>query len=187
MEQRRDKTVLGCVGIDEEDNIWVLPDLVWGQMETDRTVEELLSQFRTHKPHCWWMESELISKSFGPFLRKRMIEERLYTMLDPVTPARDKLIRARSIQGRMSMKKVFFPAFAPWFHDAKDQMLKFGSGGANDDFVDWLSWIGLGLTKEIAASAYRSPKSNIPKTGTMAWVVYASEQQKRRNAHTTGW
>lgn len=187
MKQKRDKTVMGCVGIDENDDIWIMPDLVWDQMETDRTVEELLAKFRQHKPHCWWLESELISKSFGPFLRKRMVEERIYTLIDPVVPSADKMTRARSIQGRMSMRKVHFPTFAPWFQDAKNQLMRFPHG-ANDDFVDWLAWIGLGLTKEIAAQSYRPPKNNAPKTGTAAWVIHSSEQRKaqQRNA-SQGW
>jgi predicted phage terminase large subunit-like protein len=186
MKQQRDKTVIGCVGIDDEDNIWILPGLVWDQMETDRTVEEILAQFRNHKPSVWWLESELISKSFGPFLRKRMIEERLYTMIDPVTPSKDKMTRARSIQGRLSMGKVRFPAFAPWFQDAKNQMMRFPYA-ANDDFVDWIAWIGLGLVKELAASSYRPPKTIIPKTGTAAWVIHASEAQKRQENRSKGW
>lgn len=186
-KEKRDKTVMGCVGIDEEDNIWIMPDLVWDQMQTDRTVEELLAQFRHHKPQCWWLESELISKSFGPFLRKRMIEERVYTLIDPVVPSKDKMTRARSIQGRMSMHKVFFPSFAPWFQDARNQLLKFPQG-ANDDFVDWLAWIGLGLTKELAATSYRPPKNNVPRTGTAAWVVYAAQQQKSKEGMPSkGW
>lgn len=185
--EKRDKTVLGCVGIDEKDDIWVLPDLVWDQMETDRTVEELLLKFRQHKPHCWWLESELISKSFGPFLRKRMIEERVYTLIDPVVPSKDKRIRARSIQGRMSMGKVHFPSFAPWYQDAVNQLIRFPYG-SNDDFVDWLAWIGLGLAKEIAAQSYRPPKLNIPKTGTAAWVIQASEQRKSQQMiNSKGW
>lgn len=186
-KQMRDKTVLGCVGIDEEDDIWILPDLVWDQMETDRTVEELLAKFKIHRPQCWWMESELISKSFGPFLRKRMVEEKIYTLIDPCIPSKDKVTRARSIQGRMAMRKVHFPSFAPWFQDAKNQLLRFPNG-VNDDFVDWCSWIGLGLAKEIAAHSYRAPKSTIPKTGTAAWVIYASEKQKARQANLSrGW
>lgn len=186
LKQHRDKTVIGGVGIDENDDIWILPDLVWDQMETDRTVEEILACFRNHRPVCHWMESELISKSFGPFLRKRMIEDRIYTLIDPVVPAKDKMTRARSIQGRMSMRKVHFPAFAPWFQDAKNQILRFPYG-ANDDFVDWLAWIGLGLTKELAASSYRPPKTKIPKTGTAAWVIYASESQKQQAKLSKGW
>jgi len=185
-KQQRDKTVIGAVGVDENDDIYILPDLCWDQMETDRTVEELLAMFRNHRPSCHWLESELISKSFGPFLRKRMIEERIYTLIDPVTPSKDKMTRARSIQGRMSMQKVFFPAFAPWFQDAKNQLLKFPYA-ANDDFVDWLAWIGLGLVKELAATSYRPPKNNAPKTGTAAWVIHTSEQQKQKENHSKGW
>src|SRR3546814_897247 len=77
-KQERDSTVLGIVGVDERDDIWVLPDLVWDQMETDRTVEEMVRAMRDHDPELWWMENELISKSFGPFLRKRMDEEKVY-------------------------------------------------------------------------------------------------------------
>ena len=115
-----------------------------------------------------------------------MVEERIYTLIDPVVPSRDKMTRARSIQGRMSMQKVFFPSFAPWFQDAKNQLLRFPAG-ANDDFVDWLAWIGLGLTKEIAASSYKPVKNNIPKTGTAAWVIYASEQQRSQSKQSRGW
>jgi predicted phage terminase large subunit-like protein len=185
-KQQRDKTVIGSVGVDANDDIWIMPDLIWQQMETDRTVEELLAMFRNRRPSCHWLESELISKSFGPFLRKRMIEERIYTLIDPVVPSKDKMTRARSIQGRMAMKKVHFPAFAPWFQDAKNQMMRFPYG-ANDDFVDWLAWIGLGLVKELAASSYRPPKSNIPKTGTAAWVIHASDQQKQQEKLSKGW
>ena len=188
-KQQRDKTVIGCVGIDENDNIWILPDLVWEQMQTDRTVNELIAKMQMHQPSIWWMENEMISKSFGPFLRKRMVETNTYTVIDPVTPTKDKMTRARSIQGRMSMRKVFFPAFAPWYQDAKAQLMRFPYG-ANDDFVDWLAWIGLGLTKEIAAHSYTRPIDDVPKTGTMAWVIHNSEQRKKaekRNKRTGGW
>src|SRR3546814_4215087 len=104
-KQERDSTVLGIVGVDERDDIWVLPDLVWDQMETDRTVEEMVRAMRDHDPELWWMENELISKSFGPFLRKRMDEEKVYTQIDPVTPSKDKRERARSTQGRRSEER----------------------------------------------------------------------------------
>lgn len=146
-EQDRDPSVLGCIGVDDNDDIWVLPDLVWDRMQTDRTVEELLIQFKVHKPQLWWMESELISKSFGPFLHKRMLAERIYCTIDTVIPHKDKPTRARAIQGRMSMRKVRFPRFAPWFPAAKREMLRFPYG-SHDDFVDWLSHIGMGLMKE---------------------------------------
>ncbi len=189
LNEERDLTVVGCVGIDENDDIWVLPDLVMDHMETDRTVEEILTIMKTHKPMMWWMESELISKSFGPFLRKRMIEERTYTMLDPVIPSKDKKTRARSIQGRMAMRKVRFPRFAPWWVDAKNQLLKFPHG-AKKDFVDFMAHIGLGLVKELSAQSDKVNKSNLPKVGTGAWVIHAGKNQARLDRikkQTQGW
>ncbi len=179
-KQQNDPTVIGCVGVDRDDNIWILPDVVWEKMETDRTVEELLHQMKTHKPLLWWMESELISKSFGPFLRKRMIETKTYCTIDPQTPSKDKRLRARAIQGRMSMQKLRFPKWVPWWRDAQSQLLKFPFG-TNDDFVDWLSWIGLGLTKEIAATNVTENR-NVVRVGSFAWVKAESRQRERAEA-----
>lgn len=181
---RRDYTVIGCVGIDEVDDIWVLPDLVWERMETDKTVEELLIKFKTHSPQLWWMEDEMISKAFGPFLKKRMVEEKTYTTLDPIRPAKDMRTRARAIQGRMQMRKVHFPKFAPWWQKARGQMLIFDSG-ANDDFVSFMSLIGQGLLKEL-----KPPTENAaPKTvsGTISWMLADTQRRATTERKQTVW
>jgi predicted phage terminase large subunit-like protein len=184
MLQHRDYTVVGCVGIDENDDIWVLPDVVWERMETDQTVEEILLQFKTHKPQLWWMESELISKSFGPFLRKRMQEERLYVPVDAVTVSKDKPTRARSIQGRSRMRKVKFPRFAPWWPQARAQLLRFPNG-TNDDFVDWLAHIGQGLVKEVGANVPRNEAPG-PATGTIGWILKDAAKRARHDKQAVG-
>jgi predicted phage terminase large subunit-like protein len=186
-KQTADSTVLGCVGVDETGDIWVLPDIVWERMETDQTVDEIIGQMKTHKPELWWMESELISKSFGPFLKRRMYEESVFTTLDPKVPTKEKKTRARSIQGRMRQRRVHFPAFAPWWPEAKQQLLKFPYG-THDDFVDWLSWVGLGLTQEYSAPKTKSAK--VITTGTLAWVKMSADAKKRREGNrkaTQGW
>src|SRR3546814_6176802 len=94
-------------------------------METDRTVEEMVRAMRDHDPELWWMENELISKSFGPFLRKRMDEEKVYTPIDPVTTSKVKRARARTIHGRMQQGKFHFPRYADWCPAAKSPLLKF--------------------------------------------------------------
>lgn len=188
VKQDRDPTVIGCVGVDSYDNIWVLPDLIWDRMQTDRTVEELLLQFKIYRPQLWWMESELISKSFGPFLHKRMLEERIYTTIDTVVPSKDKPTRARAIQGRMSMKKVKFPRFAPWFQDARREMLRFPYG-AHDDFVDWLAHIGQGLLK--ARGAHFAPANDHePPVGSIQWIMKSAlkrARQEQRLKAVEGW
>jgi predicted phage terminase large subunit-like protein len=188
-KQRRDYTCLGCIGIDENDEIWVMPDIVWRRMETDKTVEELLGQFKIHKPALWWLENEMISKSFGPFLRKRMIEDKIYTTLDPITPASDLETRGRSIQGRMAMQMVHFPKFAPWWQNARTQILTFPYA-TNDDFVSWLALIGLGLTKELKPSTGKQKKETEPATGSIQWILQRADETMRkskRDSATAGW
>lgn len=189
-KQRNDSTVLGCVGIDEDDNIWVLPDLVWDRIQTDKTVEEMIASMKRNKPMIWWMESELISKSFGPFLIKRMQEERVYTYIDPVSVHKtDKQIRARAIQGRMAMKKVKFPRFAPWFADAKAQLTKFPYG-THDDFVDFIAHIGMGLLKELPAGRFEKVNQKTFAVGSPNWLFAKSKKRiadGERDKFTKGW
>lgn len=187
-KQDRDYTVLGCVGVDSNDDIWILPDVVWDRMQTDRTVEEIIGKFKDHRPQMWWMESELISKSFGPFLHKRMTEERVFVTIDEVVPSKDKQTRARAIQGRMSMKKVRFPRFAPWFADAKSQLLRFPYA-ANDDFVDWLSHIGAGLMKA-RGQRIRPANTNDAPVGSIQWILQSAKKRARneeRKRANEGW
>ena len=179
-KQENDPSVIGCAGVDHNGHIWVLPDVVWDRMETDRTVEEIIAQMKIHRPNLWWMENEVISKSFGPFLRKRMAETMTYTVIDPVTPTKDKRSRSRAIQGRMQMGMVHFPRFAPWWPAARLELLKFPFG-AHDDFVDWLSWLGLGLLKEYEARPQTANDNPRPRTGSIQWILQQSNNNARRS------
>jgi len=118
-----------------------------------------------------------------------MHERKVYTTVDPKVPSKKKPVRARAIQGRMRMRKVHFPAFAPWWPDAKKQLLKFPYG-THDDFVDWLSWIGLGLAQEYPAEGPKKEEAKTPEVGTIAWIKMASgarEKQKRIQMVARGW
>lgn len=186
----RDYTVIGKIGVDERDNIWVLPNLIWDRMQTDRTVDELIAQMKDAEtpPAYWFLEGELISKAFGPFLQKRMDEEKVYVPLDTVTPSKDKRIMARSIQGRMAMKKVRFPRFAPWWPDAKQQLLRFDSG-THDDFVSFLSLIGLGLVKQFRPDEQVEPEKII-RVGSPTWVLRQTQlrvDREQRAKAVAGW
>lgn len=180
VKQGKDFTVVGCVGVDEKDDIWVLPDLIWERIETNRTVEELLSQMKIHSPACWYLEDELVSKSFGPFLYKRMEEERIYTPIDKIRPAHDKRLTARSIQGRMQMGKVHFPRFAHWWPEAKLQLLRFDSG-AYDDFVSFMSMVGLGLFKQYVPDE-DAPEEEAAghRSGSIEWILARTNARVHR-------
>ena len=64
--QDRDKTCLGIIGVDKDDNIWVMPDLVWGRSPTDYVVERMIDLMAKFKPMYWWAERGHISKSHRP-------------------------------------------------------------------------------------------------------------------------
>jgi len=178
--QQADYTVMGCVGVDEAGTLWVLPDLVWERMATDRTVEEMVAMMQRRQPNLWWMESELISKSFGPFLRERMMANQVYTAIDEVTVSKDKQTRGRAIQGRLSMKTVRFPRFAPWWQEARKQMLRFPNG-THDDFVDFMSHIGMGLLKQYRASpGPANDDRKVVRTGSIEWILAKTKREAER-------
>ena len=178
LKQGSDKTCLMVVGIDKDDLIWVLPDLVWRQMNAEQTVESMLRMMKAHKPMFWWAERGHISKSIGPFLRKRMLETHTFCSLIEMQPIADKQTRAQSIQGRLSMDRVRFPERAPWWPAARDQMLKFPYD-AHDDFVDTLAYIGLGLTLQVSASSAPKQSEDKPSENTYAWLKMQRDQAER--------
>jgi len=189
LKQGSDKTCLMVVGVDKEDTIWVLADLVWRQMNAEQTTESMLRMMKAHKPLFWWAERGHISKAIGPFLRKRMLETHTFCSLIETQPIADKQTRAQSIQGRMAMGKLRFPERAPWWPAARDQMLKFPYD-AHDDFVDTLAYIGLGLTLQVPAGERRAHDEGKPLENTFGYLVQqraAAEKSVKLNFGTGGW
>jgi len=183
-EQDRDKTCLVPVGVDSEGTIWVLPDVWWRHATTDIVVDAMLAMIRKRKPLAWWAERGHISKSIGPFLRKRMLEEQVFGAVHELVPAADKQTRAQSIQGRMAMRKVRFPMFAPWWAEAKQQLLQFPNG-QRDDFVDALAYIGLGLDT-ITTAVAPEPKREVKPMTLGAIRAQTAARDRARAARLGG-
>lgn len=186
-KQDRDKTALIPVGVDENDNIYILPDVFWRHAASDVSVEAMLDIMKRHKPLFWWAERGAISKAIGPFLRKRMNEAGVYASVVELTPAVDKMTRAQSIQARMAMGKVYFPSRAQWWPEARDQLLKFPHG-AHDDFVDALAYIGLGLAQQVSANVMQRAKRNA-REGTFNALKAETKRNEslRKRMANLGW
>ena len=173
----RDKTCIMPVGIDEKQNIWVLPDVWWHHGNSDQVVEAFVNLIAKYKPLMVWGEKGQIAKSLGPFIRKRMVERGAFAPIDETHPTVDKQARAASIAGRMAMQKVFFPVYAPWWGQAKDQLLKFPQV-AHDDFVDALALIGLGLMKLHVPKGQREIQQ-ADRPGTFGWLKNQTTRKNR--------
>ena len=185
-KQENDKSCHLIVGVDENDNIWIMPDLVWSRMPSDMSINAVIHLMSKYRPMMWWAEKGVIAKSIGPFLRKRMLEKRVFCSIDEIAPIADKLARAQSINARMSMGRVYFPRFARWFADARDQLLKFPHSGF-DDFVDTLSLIGLGLMKQIPAKMKPKAMPDGAPMFTLAWVKENTKRAEREARMDGGW
>lgn len=154
-----DYTCHVIVGIDALDNIYVL-DCWFAQSESDKWVDALVGTepgvvpivrglWRQWEPITHAEERGQIIGSVGPFLRKRMLLQKVFIHRKQFTSVTNKASRARSIQGYMAMLKVFFPdvaefpATAGWCDWLVTQLLRFdGQGEGVDDGVDALSLIG---------------------------------------------
>ncbi len=175
--QRNDPSCLLKIGVDKQDNIYLV-NTIWRRMPTDEAVEAMLAMGGGNmKPLLWWAERGHISKSIGPFLRKRMLETGTYINLVEVTPVADKQTRAQSIAARVAMGKVFFPKVSWWTEKAVNEMMAFPNG-TRDDFVDALAYIGLGLQSQFGpAKPAAKPKLH---EGTFAWLNKQTEWQKAK-------
>lgn len=150
--ERNDYTAGVTVGLDAEDNIWVL-DVRRGRWDSFQIVEEMLDVQRMYKSQVTGIERGQLSLAVGPYLEQRIAEERMYSMYvkDMAPGRRDKESRGRAIQGRMRQGKVLFPRDAPFMKELESEMMKFPLG-VNDDQCDALAYIGL-LLQEMTPPA----------------------------------
>jgi predicted phage terminase large subunit-like protein len=181
-KQENDETVCIVAGVDEHANIFIL-DCWHGRRKSDVVVERMIDLMDKWRPLFWWAASDHISKAIGPFLKKRMKERGVYTMISESSEVGDKQQKAQSIQGRMSMGKVYLPKHAPWASHLIRQLLRFPQA-THDDFVDAMAHLGRGINKMVNAGHGPSNDEGAgkgpPKPGTMAWIKWSSRRQERQ-------
>jgi hypothetical protein len=165
-----DRSCVGNWGLDEHDDIWLLPEIYWERKLADESVSAIVD---FGKRYSWWDffgEVGQISKAIGPFLRKEMEDEEASFNIEEFPTAGNKGARCLSIRGRMKQGKVHFP------------LLNFTGSGDDkkDDFADMIGLMGQGLMKILKAS---KPAAEPPKpivAGTFGWLRQASNEERYR-------
>jgi len=167
-----DYTEHGIAGLDFNGDLYVL-DWWREQAASNVWIERQCDLIAVHKPLIWFGETGPIRRAIEPYLRKRMEERETLCRLEWLPSITDKVMRARSIQARWSMGKVFLPMVAPWKADLVGQMLKF-PGGKYDDGVDVMSLFGRGLefvkTPKKKEPAQVVQQQMMPRRGPNAWM-----------------
>jgi predicted phage terminase large subunit-like protein len=171
-----DRTCIIPYGVDDRGDAWILPKIIWERMSSEQAVERLIKMFAEVKPVRFYTEKGMLVNSIGPFIQKRMMEEGVYTPI--ATHARtqqgDKVAFAHTARNRAAQGRIRFPRFAPWWPEAKAEMLRFPNARF-DDFVDTLSIIGMKLNQ------YTGPGANLmrkaPTDGTWGALRAQFRQQ----------
>ena len=172
-----DYTVHLVVGVDAEHNIYIL-DMWRGQETPEKWVEAVCDLVLQCKRIRWGEESGQIIKSVGPFLQRRMLEREAYCAREPYSSTRDKATRARSIQARMAMGKVFWPRNEPWLGEFMHEMLRFPAG-IHDDMVDTLSLVGRMMDNMAAAPEVERPPDETLTPTTMG-EIWQQHMRRRK-------
>lgn len=178
LRQESDSSVILIIGLDEQHNMWVQPELIWGKFPTDKIVEEMIRINKAYHPLSWWAGKEHITQSIGPFLNQRMVETSSYIPLIETPSTRDLSTRAQPIKGRMRTGKVFWPGYASWWPEVYQQLLGFPLA-THDDVIAALSEVGRGLDCMIVPQSLPKPEHyDTSWKPTMKWV---REGESRRN------
>jgi predicted phage terminase large subunit-like protein len=151
--ERSDWSVFVVAGMDENGAIYIFK-VIRERMDSPEIVDTILSIHEAYKPLAISMEKGQIEKSVGPFLRERMVATNIFPTILPLTPAVDKVVRARSIQARMRIGAVKFDKSADWYLDLEDEAVIFPRG-KHDDQVDALAYVGLILDKMVEGRTIR--------------------------------
>lgn len=183
-----DPSCFAPVGIAPNGDAYFLPDLFWDKATPDTAVDRMIEMIHRRRPLEWIAENHHVFKTLEPFLRKRMTEENCITTITPVwprgtAPGKGKTERCMGALARCRMGKVKFPAFAPWWHQAKQQLLTFPNGN-NDDFVDVLSLFGLQIDR-IYSRSRRSVRQKVQE-GTWEWWFGQEERGQSDLPNMTG-
>lgn len=186
-EKNADKSAAGIWLLDEDDCLWLHPELYWDRKSSDESVEKLIELGSRFKVSDCWMEKGQMDKAIGPFFEKRHMElvrlgkakspegvqyKPQYFNLQRLPVAGSKGLRSVSIRGRMAQGKVKFPSFAPWWSSAKEQMLKFTGSGDDkeDDFCDMIALIGQALDDQVPVSREAANAPDYKFRPTVAWL-----------------
>jgi len=156
-----DYTVHAVVGLDPEERMYLLE--VWRQQNTsDIWIDAFCDLVLKYKPFAWAEEQGQIRAGIGPFLDRRQRERRAWCEREMFPTRGDKAVRARSIQGRMSLSGLYVPSRAPWLADFRSELLHFPAG-VHDDQVDALGLIGQLLDHMIKGRMPKVKTITLPK------------------------
>jgi predicted phage terminase large subunit-like protein len=135
----------------DENRLLYVKNVIRERLDGREIVDTILTLQKVYEPELFGIEEMQVSKAIGPFLREEMIKQGIYVNLAVLKHGgKDKIARARSIQGRMRAHAVKFDKSGDWYHLFEDELCKFPRG-RHDDQVDAFAYVGMMLDSLIEA------------------------------------
>lgn len=151
-----DWTVHLVWAVDPEFNLYLIGG--WrGRTESDKWIAAFIRLVKTFKPLRWGEEAGQILRGVGPFLRREMLQERVYVDRIQLTSSVSKEQRAQSLLGMAAMGKLFIPtkesvagdeAMLQLVEAFEKELMQFPAG-KHDDTVDAATLMGRMLDRII--------------------------------------
>ena len=148
-KDKRSYSVITVGGVDHSGVLHIV-DVIRQRMDAKQIIDEMMAVQIRYQPDLFVVEEGALKKAIGPFLKDEMLRTGVFINLHPMVPFRDKLSRARAIQGRMRQGGVHFDKESEWFPSFEQELLRFDRG-QYDDQVDSIAWLGLVLNQMITA------------------------------------
>lgn len=149
-EDTADYSVFVVAGVDSDRRIHIR-DVIRERLDGREIVDMILGLERTWQPEAIGIEEMQVSKAIGPFLREEMIKYNTFPNLVKLKHGgKDKMMRARSMQGRMRAHTVRFDKGADWYDAFEEELVTFPRS-KHDDQVDSFAYLGMLLDIMIEA------------------------------------
>lgn len=149
-KETADYSVFVVAGVDEN-KVLHIKNVIRDRLDGKEIVELILDLHKIYEPELFGIEEMQVSKAIGPFLRDEMVRSGIYPNVFLLKhQGKDKIARARSIQGRMRAKAVKFFKDSDWYPVFEDELTKFPRA-KNDDQVDAFAYIGMMLDSLVEA------------------------------------
>lgn len=153
-KETADYSVFIVGGVDEYRRLHI-KEVIRERLDGREIVDLLFALEKLYQPEAFGIEEMQISKAIGPFLREEMVNQNVFPNIHLMSHMnKDKIMRARSIQGRVRARTVKVDKDADWFPAFEDELIKFPRA-RNDDQVDGFAYLGLLLDKMIEAPTYQ--------------------------------
>ncbi len=156
---KNDWTVGITASLDQREKLYIR-DRVRVKADASVIVDNICDCYVKWKAEIVGIEHGQINLAIGPFLEQQISKRKLYSLyIEPLKPGkRDKMLRARSIQGMLRQGRVLFPHpdECPWVLELIEEMLRFDSG-KHDDQVDAMAWLGL-MIQDMSTVPVIAPK-----------------------------